>query len=1181
MLTVAKVTSGQATGYAAYLDGRTQAPELGDYYLKDGERVEAPGRWVGGAQVVGGDPAQAVSGDQLRALMSVRHPDTGLPLRRVGGNGEAVSAIDATFSAPKSVSAIWALASPELRAQLESAHEHAVDRALAYATQRVQMIRQRVDSKRVIHTNAARVIATSWRHTTARAVHDRPPDPQLHSHLLLHGAIRRDGEIVAIDSRAWYVHRRELGAAYRTELAHQLTQLGFAIQRGTGQGARYFEIAGIPAGLIDRWSSRHREVQLAIEARLADKHAALKAAADRGDNPEAAAALQAFERSGRLMPAEERYLTSSTRAPKTLATHGDLDQHWYDTAHPYGLDSRTVERLRNLPQELEAASDRQLSERLTEFDATFADREARAVALEASAGVPIESALRRLDCLQTTGQLLRLADGRQTTRSHRASEKATVAVAGRIAAARVTPLPAKELERQRLALDAELKANGGQLSDEQQHALQLGCADRQLVMIEGQAGTGKSTTLSAVARAHYTHGQQLAVTSTGALAAQHLATELEHAGVPAAAYSTASLHAAITNGTLTLTPDTTVIHDEAALASTREQHQLLSAVETSGARLILVGDPRQSQAVGAGGLWQDLERHARHNDAHVQLTAIVRAHDPADRRDQTLFRSGQAERALAGYYDRGRVHLAADQRQAEDHALDAAHADRRAGRRTTVIAQTSNEHLDQLNARAQAIRAQDGELRDHTMPLTGRPYGLRAGDHVQLRQALVHPQLGRIPNGTTVTVDHVTANQREATLRLADGRTAGFTQGQADQASVRLAYVQHPFPAQGQTTDTTHLLVLEHATQEGCYVALTRARQQTHIHAPHPQQHADQAQLTIWQDQDPLAVLAERMSASEPEIASIRTSLAHEHQLACQHTQEHHDPWVTPQPERASDRQPPSERIPEPDPEPTRDREADRARQQAERLDQSRVRLADAERVLAHIFRLERDHAQARRQADQAAASLTSEQRRAELLRQGLDELGPIGRLRYRGRELKGLLAGAQENLPGLRDRYQRLCEHADRHQAILDRYRAQHPNPQERLQHAEQELDQVVDQEARRRLEHPGPHLTCALGPAPNPLSRQQETWRRAALQIERYRTRYQIDPSERAALGPEPEAGHRRQREDRELAEAQALYARTQLAQPPIEQALTQEHLHHAPAARRQPPTLGRDGPSLGIGL
>ncbi len=99
----------------ANLEGKAQAPEPGDYYLKDGERVEAPGRWVGGARAVGCDPAGAVDGRELRALMAVRRPDTGAALRRVGGSGETVAAIDATFSAPKSVSAVWAVGSPDLR----------------------------------------------------------------------------------------------------------------------------------------------------------------------------------------------------------------------------------------------------------------------------------------------------------------------------------------------------------------------------------------------------------------------------------------------------------------------------------------------------------------------------------------------------------------------------------------------------------------------------------------------------------------------------------------------------------------------------------------------------------------------------------------------------------------------------------------------------------------------------------------------------------------------------------------------------------------------------------------------------------------------------------------------------------------------------------------------------------
>ncbi|MGO9887674.1 MAG: relaxase domain-containing protein [Solirubrobacteraceae bacterium] len=121
-------------------------------------------------------------------------------------------------------------------------------------------------------------MATSWRHTTARAVADQAPDPQLHSHVLLHAAVRRDGEVVTIDSHSWLVHQREVGAAYRTELARELAELGFGVRRGVGRGGRYFELEGVPQALLDRWSSRRHQVRAAIRERLAGQRDALVAA---------------------------------------------------------------------------------------------------------------------------------------------------------------------------------------------------------------------------------------------------------------------------------------------------------------------------------------------------------------------------------------------------------------------------------------------------------------------------------------------------------------------------------------------------------------------------------------------------------------------------------------------------------------------------------------------------------------------------------------------------------------------------------------------------------------------------------------------------------------------------------------------------------------------------------------
>jgi conjugative relaxase-like TrwC/TraI family protein len=870
VLTVAKVIRGAASGYAEYLEGKAQAAELGDYYLKDGERVEAPGRWASGARIVGQDPGAVVSGRVLRELMAVRRPDTGRPLRRVGGTGEAVAALDATFSAPKSVSAIWAVADPELRAEIECAHEQAIDRALSYSVKRVAMIRHRIAPDTVIHAKPAGLVATSWRHTTARAVGGRAPDPQLHSHVLLHAAVRRDGRVVAIDSRSWLVHRREIGAAYRTELARELNWLGFEIQRGTGRGQRYFELAGVPQELLDRWSSRHHQVQAAIRERLAEQESALRelVAASGAAGSEAGERLALLKRTGQLAPAEERFMSAISRSGKAPVTHTDLDERWQATAGELGLGSDGAGGLRGDRRPLLAAGQSEVLEGLTEFDATFPARDARAVALERSAGAAIADALERLRELRGAEEILVLADGTGTTREHRSRERTTVAIAERLAGGSVPPLAATVVTRETERLQRELADRRGKLSDEQREAIELACGARPLVVIEGHAGTGKSTTLTGIARAHQAAGRQIIVTSTAAIAAERLARELTTASVQTSAYSTAALHAGIANGRIQLAADTTIIHDEAALASTREQQQLLQAVENSGARLIEIGDPRQTQPVGAGGLWPHLERAARRAGAHVELTRNQRARDPADRRDQALFREGEHAQAIRGYAARDRVHIASEQPRAEDQALDAAHADRAAGKTTIVIAQTSNEHLDELNARAQAIRQQHDQLGPETLPLPGRPYALHPGDEVQIRRTIRQPEHGQLRNGTTAQVADVDPDAHTLSLRLADGQKVTVAREQTARADVRLAYVQHPFPAQGQTTDTAHLIIGDHATQAGSYVALTRARQQTHIHAA--------SAAARPSDADRLQALSERMSRTEPELPSIQKPLAHE-----------------------------------------------------------------------------------------------------------------------------------------------------------------------------------------------------------------------------------------------------------------------------------------------------------------
>jgi TrwC relaxase len=124
-MTAASIGAGRGAGYAQYLEGKAVAPERGDYYpTPDGELTEAPGRWLSDPETLGRlglDPSAPVDGPQFIALMEGRDPGTGRWLRPAGADGTRGGGIDVTFSAPKSVSVVWALGDPWQREQIEAA----------------------------------------------------------------------------------------------------------------------------------------------------------------------------------------------------------------------------------------------------------------------------------------------------------------------------------------------------------------------------------------------------------------------------------------------------------------------------------------------------------------------------------------------------------------------------------------------------------------------------------------------------------------------------------------------------------------------------------------------------------------------------------------------------------------------------------------------------------------------------------------------------------------------------------------------------------------------------------------------------------------------------------------------------------------------------------------------------
>jgi hypothetical protein len=211
----------------------------------------------------------------------------------------------------------------------------------------------------------------------------------------------------------------------------------------------------------------------------------------------------------------------------------------------------------------------------------------------------------------------------------------------------------------------------------------------------------------------------------------------------------------------------------------------------------------------------------------AELADIHRTQDPAEQRAWQALRAGEPERAMAHYASRGQLHLSDTRDQAAEQAVQtwAELTEGRDIREVALIADASNQEIDRLNARAQHLRAQRGELGHHEIPLPGVHYGLRKGDLIAFTAQHRPPGQPRVENGTRGQVSAI--HERGVTVTL-DGSQRKIQLAAEDMESLRLAYAQHVYRQQGATVERSVVLTGGWQTsKETAYVEATRARHGT------------------------------------------------------------------------------------------------------------------------------------------------------------------------------------------------------------------------------------------------------------------------------------------------------------------------------------------------------------------
>jgi Ti-type conjugative transfer relaxase TraA len=371
-------------------------------------------------------------------------------------------------------------------------------------------------------------------------------------------------------------------------------------------------------------------------------------------------------------------------------------------------------------------------------------------------------------------------------------------------------------ERYRELALANAKGRGMDLSAEQRGALEHVTSAKGVSNIIGYAGTGKSAMLG-VAREAW---ERAGYTVQGAALSGIAAEGLEH-GSRIPSRTLASLEHQWGQGRELLTSKHVLVIDEAGMLGTRQMERVVSHAQQQGAKVVMVGDPQQLQAIEAGAAFRAAaERHGA-----VEIASIRRQHVDWQREATRELATGRTGEALGRYEQAGHVHVAETREAARADLVDAWDRDRQTKPDASRIILThTNDEVRALNeAVREKVRA-SGDLGEDVALKVERGARMFAdGDRVMF---LKNERSLDVKNGSLGTVESVSALRM--LVKLDDGKAVAFDL--KDYAHLDHGYAATIHKAQGMTVDQVKLLATPGMDSHGAYVALSRHRSQVDLH---------------------------------------------------------------------------------------------------------------------------------------------------------------------------------------------------------------------------------------------------------------------------------------------------------------------------------------------------------------
>lgn len=577
-----------------------------DYYLA------APGQWQGKlAEALG--LSGEVTREDFRALGEGKDPRTGNQLRPEPKTGDPSAGVDLVLSAAKSVSVMATIDD-----RIAGALDRAANNVMAHIEEHYAAARAtNADGERVLQQTGNLAVA-KFSHTTSRE-----GDPQLHIHCFMMNMTQRaDGEYRAMRYEGMYPEQKEIGVLSRLEIAAEIKKLGYKINV-TDAKQGFYEIVGVSEKAIEAGSKRKKQIDNLVEI---------------------------WEKSGKYQDLQEAEIRQraayETRKWKDISADPEIQKsEWkkeLGDEEMAGLEkvksealARLQEREQTLSPEGQGLAVEQAPEPLgvslvrlggdisTEQESVVTRgkilADAAKMAMAESKEVRLADLNKGMGELQSKGEVLKVAaekrkDGREGAENSMTTREVALAEAEMVD--RVRGGRGKWTEAHSRGKVEDFLAThetGKILSPDQRTAvISMLCTRDRTALVQGDAGTGKTTALKVVK--DYLAAEGLLI--RGASFTGKAASEIQQAGIESSTID-AMLHSKNGGEGLHM-----LIIDEAAMTGSKHLVEVQKYADEVGAKVCYVGDIKQFNSIAYGKVFEELQKDPEQEVSY--LTSVRR-----------------------------------------------------------------------------------------------------------------------------------------------------------------------------------------------------------------------------------------------------------------------------------------------------------------------------------------------------------------------------------------------------------------------------------------------------------------------------------------------------------------------------------------------------------------------------